>query len=86
MHKEALKNGDAYVIVWPGADGSVQIFPNSAETCTVQYDEESPGRVLWAAKYWRTRDKRTRLNLFFPDRIEKYISKDEQEGYLPDAK
>lgn len=85
VHKEALKNGDAYVIVWPAADGAVQIFPNSAETCTVGYDEEMPGRVKWAAKYWRTRDKRTRLNLFFPDRIEKFISKDAQDGFLPNA-
>lgn len=85
VHKEALKNGDAYVIVWPAADGTVQIFPNSAETCTVGYDEEMPGRVKWAAKYWRTRDKRTRLNLFFPDRIEKFISKDAQDGFLPNA-
>lgn len=86
VHKEALKNGDAYVIVWPAADGTVQIFPNSAETCTVGYDEEMPGRVKWAAKYWRTPEKRTRLNLFFPDRIEKYISKDTQDGYLHDAR
>ena len=85
VHKEALKNGDAYVIVWPAADGAVQIFPNSVETCTVGYDEEMPGRVKWAAKYWRTRDKRTRLNLFFPDRIEKFISKDAQDGFLPNA-
>lgn len=85
VHKEALKNGDAYVIVWPAADGTVQIFPNSAETCTVGYDEEMPGRVKWAAKYWRTPEKRTRLNLFFPDRIEKYISKDAQDGFLPNA-
>lgn len=85
VHKEALKNGDAYVIVWPAADGTVQIFPNSAETCTVCYDEEMPGRVKWAAKYWRTPEKRTRLNLFFPDRIEKYISKDAQDGFLPNA-
>ncbi len=85
VHKEALKNGDAYVIVWPAADGTVQIFPNSAETCTVGYDEEMPGRVKWAAKYWRTPEKRTRLNLFFPDRIEKFISKDAQDGFLPNA-
>ena len=85
VHKEALKNGDAYVIVWPAADGTVQIFPNSAETCTVGYDEEMPGRVKWAAKYWRTPEKRTRLNLFFPDRSEKFISKDAQDGFLPNA-
>jgi hypothetical protein len=86
VHKEALKNGDAYVIVWPSANGGVSIFPNSAETCTVHYDDEMPGRVAWAAKYWRTDDKRTRLNLFFPERIEKFISADKNEAFLPDAK
>jgi hypothetical protein len=86
VHKEALRCGDAYLIVWPGADGVVQIVPNAADTMTVKYDEEVPGRILWAAKYWRTADKRTRLNLYFADRIEKYISKDRGEGVLPDAK
>jgi hypothetical protein len=86
VHKEALRCGDAYLIVWPGAGGGVQIIPNSADMMTVQYDEEIPGRILWAAKYWRAADKRTRLNLYFPDRIEKYISKTESEGVLPDAK
>ena len=86
VHKEALKNGDAYVIVWPGADGRVQIVPQSAETCTVHYDEDEPGRIAWAAKQWRDVDKRTRLNLFFPDRIERYVSKPDHGGHLPDAR
>ena len=43
VHKEVLRSGDAYLIVWPGDDGLVRIFPNSAETCTVQYDDEDPG-------------------------------------------
>ena len=38
-----------------------------------------------AAKYWRNADKHIRLNLFYADRIEKYISKSESEGTLPDA-
>lgn len=83
VHKEALKNGDAYVIVWPSADGRVQIVPQSAESCTVHYDENEPGKIAWAAKHWRDADKRTRLNLFFPDRIERYVSKGEHQ-YLPD--
>jgi hypothetical protein len=86
VHKEALRCGDAYVIVWPGSNGEVQIFPNSADTMTVHYDEETPGRIVWAAKHWRAADGRTRLNLYFPDRIVKYISKDKGEGVLPDAK
>ena len=86
VHKEALRCGDAYAIVWPGANDEAQIFPNSADTMTVHYDEESPGRIVWAAKYWRAADGRTRLNLYFPNRIEKYISKDKGEGVLPDAR
>ena len=86
VHKEAVKNGDAYVIVWPNARGEVTIYPNKAGMCTAVYDEETPGRVLWAAKHWRTQDKRVRLNLFYPDRIEKYISQGASENTLPDAK
>jgi hypothetical protein len=86
LQKEVLKCGDAYAIVWPDADGEPVIYPNRAETCTVVYDEEAPGRVLWAAKYWRTQDKRTRLNLMYPDRIEKYISARESERALPDGR
>lgn len=86
LHKEVLKNGDAYAIVWPDAKGEPVIYPNKAESCTVVYDEETPGKILWAAKYWRTPDKRTRLNVMYPDRIEKYISLRESERTLPEAR
>ena len=42
--------------------------------------------MLWAAKYWRTLDDcRVRLNIFYPDRIEKYISRDRSQLSIPDA-
>ncbi|NOT47889.1 MAG: phage portal protein [Acidobacteria bacterium] len=85
IHKEALKNGDAFAIVWPDANGRPAIFPNTASQIAVSYDEEMPGRVESAAKFWRTADKRTRLNLYFADRIEKYITAKESEGFLPEA-
>jgi hypothetical protein len=86
VHKEALKNGDAYVVVWPEANGKAAIYPNRASSITVEYDDELPGKMLWAAKFWRTKDKYTRINLFYPDRIERYISSKPSEGVLPDAK
>jgi hypothetical protein len=86
LHKEVLKNGDAFAFVWPGPDGRPTIYPNRASSCTVVYDEESPGKILWAAKFWLTSDKRARLNLLYPDRIEKYISAREVSGSFPDAK
>lgn len=86
VHKEVLKNGDAYAIVWPDAEGNSIIYPNKAGNVTVAYDEDSPGQILWAAKYWRTHDKRTRLNIFYPDRIERYTAIRESQRTLLDAK
>lgn len=86
VHREALVNGDAYVIVWPDASGRARLHPNRAANCSVVYDEEHPGRLLRAAKYWRTRDKHTRLNLFYADRIERYMTERPGESTLPEAK
>jgi hypothetical protein len=86
VHKEALRAGDAYLIVWPDASGRAMLFPNRAANISVVYDDESAGRIEWAAKYWIAADKHIRLNLFYPDRVEKYVSKDPSEGALPDAK
>jgi hypothetical protein len=84
IHKEALKNGDAYVIVWPNAKGEAVLYPNRASSIAVTYDEDSPGRIVHAAKCWRDADKRVRLNLFYPDRIERYISRTPSDGSMPD--
>ena len=87
IHLEALKVGDSYAIVWPDENGEVTIYPQRAALCTVVYDDEMPGQMRWAAKYWRlTDDGRVRLNLIYPDRIEKYISRAKSELSLPDAR
>ncbi|MFL6375528.1 MAG: phage portal protein [Pyrinomonadaceae bacterium] len=86
VHKEALRSGDAYVIVWPDASGKATLFPNRAANIAVQYDDEGTGNILWAAKWWTTRDKRVRVNLFYPDRVERYVSKQESEIVVSDAR
>ncbi len=75
IHKEAIKNGDSYAIVWTDPAGKVTIYPQKAATCTVFYDAETPGKILYAAKCWQRIDKKLRLNLYYSDRIEKYISR-----------
>jgi len=86
VHKEALKTGDAYLIVWPDDLGRACLYPNRAASISVAYDEDSLGRIAYAAKAWRTSDKHVRLNLLYPDRIERYISKEKAEGAVPEAK
>ncbi len=85
VHMEALTAGDAYVIVWPDAKGNVTIYPQDTANVTVRYDPETPGRLLWAAKVWLGDDKRFRLNLYYPDRIEKYATRGASEASLPES-
>jgi hypothetical protein len=88
IHREALIAGDAYAIVWVDPAGNTTLYPNRADSCTVFYDEETPGLVLWGAKYWLTAPdgrgaKHARLNLLYPDRIERYVTVKKCDGTLP---
>lgn len=79
VHAEMLRSGDAYIIVdW--LNDKATIHPNVAGRCAVLYDEETPGIVKQAARWWIVPEAVgnrfcVRLNLYYPDRIEKYQSK-----------
>lgn len=75
LFAEAFLMGDGYAIVWPDADtGLPVIYPNRADRVTVAYDPEHPGRKDFAAKVWPQRDGHWRVNLYYPDRLEKYVT------------
>lgn len=83
-HTEALLTGDSYLIVWPNAEGKAVIQPQKAHNVTVGYDDENPGRIIWAVKIWRVR-KQWRLNLYLPDRVEKWATPESsQSSEMPD--
>lgn len=78
IHRNTLVYGDAYAIVWPDENGRLAIDYNSPLTTVVIYDQENPRKKLFAAKMWQYADydtKKIYLNLYYPNRIEKY------EGY-----
>lgn len=82
IHKNTLIYGDAYAIVWPDENGKMAIDYNSPLTTVVIYDQENPRKKLFAAKMWQYADynkKYVNLNLYFPDRIEKYQGSGEIE-------
>ena len=87
IHRNALIYGDSYAIVWPDMDGKMAIDYNSPLTTVIIYDQENPRKKLYAAKMWQYADynvKKVYLNLYFPDRIEKYEGMGEIE-YLGSA-
>lgn len=79
IHKEALKCGDAYIFVLPNSRGEASLYPNRASSIAVSADSTDPDTFSWAAKAWTDTDKRIRLNIFYPDRIERYISRTKSE-------
>lgn len=79
-HLEALTAGNSAVIVWPGPDMRPVFWPQLAGTIAIEYDAAVPGRVSFAAKVWRETGRsdyagRWRMTLYYPDRIERFITK-----------
>lgn len=75
IHRNTLIYGDAYAIVWPDETGKLAIDYNSPLTTVVVYDQENPRKKLFAAKMWQYADynkKIINLNMYYPDRTEKY--------------
>ena len=77
IHKRALVYGECFVIVWPDEDGNVEISYNAPTSAGVVYSNENQRKKEYGVKMWDVTvngDKKTRLNLYFNDRIEKYVA------------
>ncbi|HEX8833983.1 MAG TPA: phage portal protein, partial [Abditibacteriaceae bacterium] len=77
--RDALICGENYVMVWPDRNDRTKpiIYPQTPENVVVKYHDEQFGFIIQAAKFWIEKigkDSQCRLNLYFPDRIEKYVS------------
>jgi hypothetical protein len=76
IHRRALVFGECYAIVWPDEDGDVTITYNSPMTTAMIYDFENPRVKRAAVKMWESQtdisNVVTHMNLYYPDRIEKY--------------
>jgi Phage portal protein, SPP1 Gp6-like len=89
---KACMYGDCYLIVWPNDDEdaaggeTVEIYYNSPLQVRIIYDKEKPLKKKFAIKCWELETEGTReqnppkrANLYYSDRIERYIT-------LPNAK
>jgi len=86
-HLSAVRDGDAYLIVeWDNEEKRPVFIPELAydgsEGVKIHYSKERRDVVEFASKRWRVESgddtgKMRRLNLYYPDRIEKYASHDD---------
>jgi hypothetical protein len=74
IHREAFKAGDSYLIIQPDELGEPTFWFNKADEVAVVYSDTRPGVIEMAAKLWCTPSGVWRLNLYYADRIEKYVA------------
>lgn len=74
IHDEAAICGDAFLVIWPDADGTARVHPQDATEMVARYNMERKAQLDVAAKVWRE-GKRWRLTLYYADRLEKYRSR-----------
>jgi hypothetical protein len=85
VHREAAKQGDAFLMVWPGAGGEPTMYLNTADRMCVYYSAEQPGHIEFGVKAWIGLDDLAYATLYYPDRIEKYITRAKVTGHtLPE--
>lgn len=71
LHTQAIAKGKGYLMCWPDDDGYARIYYNDAMLIRTWYDEN--GDLECAAKQWQRPDGTVRRNLYFKDRIEKWV-------------
>lgn len=83
IHEDVAVTGESFVIAWPGESGDIEAFHNDSRLCHAQYDGDNPRRMRFAAKWWRN-DAKVRLTIYYPDRLEYWVSKrDYKSGETP---
>lgn len=80
LFQRTLVYGDAFLILDGDADQGVSLFYNSPLNVQIIFDDENPRLKRFAIKRWYCTDPTwgsiTRVNLYYPDRIERYWAKE----------
>ena len=80
VHTEAVMLGDSYLLCdWDALNERPRWTHQMAEMIVPHYDEDTR-QINWASKKWLYRpeigsEPETRLNLYYPDRVEKYVAR-----------
>jgi len=75
-HYDALVAREGFIIAWKNDAGEIELYHNSPSLCHMFYDENSPNKKSFAAKWYREDvgggSFVLRMILYYPERIEYY--------------
>lgn len=81
LKRESWKCGDAFVLVWPDKTGAVRPVFHRASQMAPHADPDNPAVLDWCAKIWTDgSSKRGRVNIYYPDRVERWETRDTLSG------
>lgn len=88
--RETFRCGNAFVLVWPGADGADNGHFHRADQIVPHVSPDDPSALDWAAKIWfDSTIRRGRINVYYADRVERYatagVLSEGSEGDLPET-
>jgi hypothetical protein len=70
---------------FPGRVVGVDMWVNTADTVRAFYDTENPLLCTHVIKSWEWSEGRTRATLYYPDRIERWVSDKDEDKAKPEA-
>lgn len=84
VEADQLALGDSYVIAeMHPSRGDVQLWAQDPRLVRVHYGDDAPGELDLGTKVWYDDQRYCHLNLYFRDRIEKYISVNRAPAGVP---
>ena len=80
IHTETIMLGDSYVLIDWDEDKQMPRFTHQLPEMMLPHYDETTRQINWISKKWITEKKigeepETRLNLYYPDRVEKYVAR-----------
>lgn len=79
VHRDVLVQGDAYQSVWQDQAGQVRIYDEDVTQVVGRYTPGDPSRLAYAVKAW-CENKRVRVTVYYPDRLERYVTRRDTEN------
>lgn len=85
VHRAALITHEAYVIAWKDETGQIEVYYNDPRLVHVFYNPESPKKKTFAAKWYQGQDGRYYLTLYYPDRLEYFVTRQVIRSGIPSS-
>lgn len=75
VHTEAFRCGDGYALAWKTRrDSAARAFYHRADQIVPRTSDDDPETLDWAAKLWLDRRGFGRVNVYYPTRVERFIT------------